>query len=142
MESINTYQDRLAKLLTIGLLSGIIAAGVNVCYMLLYESLTGYSIEKYINVMSVSISSIVPSVFVGLLYFSLRRSMNWSKAYSYFLALIAIASLISFIGPLSNELPDGSPLPSEFIGLTLPMHIFAPLVYVLMIVRTVPRVKK
>ena len=131
--------DRLAKLLTIGLISGVIAAAVNVCYMLLYESMTGFSMDKYINVLSVSISSIVPSVFVGLLYFSLRRIMNWEKAFNSFLLIVVVVSLISFFGPLSNELPDGSPMPPEFAGLSIPMHIFAPAIYLFMIVRAVPR---
>jgi len=131
--------DKLAKLLTIGLVSGVVAAGINVCYMLLYESMTGYSMEKYINLLSVSISSIVGSVFVGLLYFSLRQIMSWEKAFNVFLILVIGFTVISFFGPLSNELPDGTAMPSEFTGLAVPMHIIAPAIYLFMILRAVPR---
>lgn len=132
-------QDKLAKLLTIGLISGIIAAAVNVCYMLLYESMTAYSMDKYINILSVSISSIVPGVFAGLLYFSLRRMMSWDKAFNVFMLVVVGLTIISFFGPLSNELPDGSSMPPEFTGLTIPMHIIASAIYLFMIVRAVPR---
>ncbi|MEQ8909580.1 MAG: DUF6069 family protein [Vicingaceae bacterium] len=130
-------QDRLANLLTVGLISGIIAAGINICYMFLYETATGFAMEKYINIMNVSIASIVPGVFCGLLYFSLRRSMK-SGALNLYLFLVVAFSLLSFWGPLSNELPDGSAMPPEFTGLTIPMHIFAPIIYLVMTIRAVP----
>lgn len=132
-------QDRLAKILTIGIISGVIAAGVNICYMLLYESATGFSLDQYINFLSVAIASIVPSVFVALLYFSLRRVMDYQKAYNAFLFIVFAIALLSFMLPLSNELPNGDAMPPEFTGLAIPMHIFAPLIYVFMISRAVPK---
>jgi cytochrome bd-type quinol oxidase subunit 2 len=134
----NQEQDKLAKLLTIGLISGIIAAGVNICYMLLYESTTGFSMEKYINVLNVSIASIIPGIFAGLFYFSLRR-VKPKSALNIYIALVTTFALLSFMGPLSNQLPDGSAMPPEFAGLTIPMHIFAPIIYLAMTIRSVPR---
>jgi len=134
-------QDRLAKLLTVGLLSGVIAAAVNVCYMFLYESATGYSMDEYVNVLSVSISSLVPAIFIALFYFSLRRVMSCGAAYNTFLFVVIAFSLLSFFGPLSNHLPNGDEMPPEFTGLTIPMHIFAPVIYITMITRSVPRDK-
>lgn len=139
MRDLDTFkdQDKLARLLTIGLLSGVIAAGVNICYMLLYQSATLFVMEKYINFMNVSIASIVPGVFCGLLYFSLRRTVGKSSLNTY-IFIVASASLLSFWGPLNNQLPDGSAMPPEFAGLTIPMHIFAPIIYLIMTIRSVP----
>ena len=139
MEENQFEKDRLAKLLTVGLISGVIAAGINICYMYFYESLTGFSYPQYINFLTVAISSIVPSVFAGLLYFSLRRMFKPSKAFSGFLIIMMVVMFISFLGPLNNELPNGKPMPAEFAGLSIPMHIFAPVIYVFMLVRAVPR---
>lgn len=139
MEENKFEKDRLAKLLTVGLLSGIIAAGVNIVYMYLHESFTDFSIPEVINLGSVSISSIIPGIFAGLLFFILRRSMKYSKASVAFGVILLVTSLISLAGPLASELPDGSITPEGFAGLTAPMHIFAVLVYYFMLVRSVPK---
>ena len=139
MEETTNDQDRLAKLLTVGLIAGIIAAAVNVCYMLLYESATGYSMDEYVNILSVSISTLIPAIFISLFYFSLRRVMNCKAALNTFLFVVIGFSLLSFFGPLSNHLPNGEEMPPEFTGLTIPMHIFAPIIYITMIVRSVPK---
>lgn len=140
MENIkeNNDQDRLAKLLTVGLFAGIIAAAVNVCYMLIYENATGYSMDQYVNVLSVSISSFVPAIFIALFYFSLRRVMECKPAFNTFLIVVIFFSLLSFYGPLSNHLPNGDEMPPEFAGLTIPMHILGPVIYITMIARSVP----
>ena len=139
MEENQFQKDRLAKLLTVGLISGIIAAGVNICYMYLHESITGFSIPEVINLGSVAISSVIPGIFAGLLYFILRRSMDKSKALKVFVGIVVVAALLSFGGPLASELPDGTPTPDEFAGLTIPMHIIAPFIYIIMLVRSVPK---
>lgn len=138
--TIQLEQDRLANLLTTGLISGVIAAGVNICYMMLYQSATGFSMEKYINILNVSIASIIPGVFCGLIYFSLRRAVPKSSLNLY-LFIVIFGAILSFWGPLSNQLPDGSAMPPEFAGLTMPMHIFAPIIYLVMTIRSVPSIK-
>ncbi len=138
--TIQLEQDRLAKLLTTGLISGIIAAGVNICYMLLYQSATGFSMEKYINILNVSIASIIPGVFCGLIYFSLRRTLPKSS-FNLYLSIVIIGAILSFWAPLSNQLPDGSAMPPEFAGLAMPMHILAPIIYLVMTIRSVPAIK-
>jgi len=138
MEKAQNTTNLLARLLTVGLLSGVIAAGVNICYMLLYESMTGYSIERYINVLNVAIASIVPGAFAGLLLFATLKG-SISKGINVFLIIIIVTAIVSFLGPLNSHLPDGSPMPGEFAGLTIPMHIFAPMIYALMLIRSVKK---
>tara|TARA_R110000868_G_scaffold68256_3_gene201863 strand:+ start:335 stop:766 length:432 start_codon:yes stop_codon:yes gene_type:complete len=139
MENTNqpNERDRLAHLLTMGVIAGLIASAVNICYMFFYEGITGYSMNEYINVLSVSIATFIPAIFVALIYFSLRRVMKYQSALNVFLFIVIFFSLLSFIGPLSNHLPNGDEMPPEFTGLTIPMHILAPVIYITMIVRSV-----
>lgn len=136
MEKDQVIDNRLVPLLSTGLFAGIIAAGVNICYMLLYESTTGYSNDEYINFLNVAIASIVPGVFAGLLLFATLKT-SVSAGINAFLIITIVAGLISFLGPLNTTLPNGEPMPPEFAGLTVPMHIFAPMIYVVMLIRTV-----
>lgn len=136
MQPQEEYTNRLVKIIGAGLLAGVIAAGVNICYMLLYESMTGYSIDRYINVLNVAIASIVPGAFAGLLMFASLKGST-SKGVNIFLIITIALAIVSFLGPLNSHLPDGSPMPGEFAGLTIPMHIFAPMIYAVMLVRTV-----
>ncbi|MAY83404.1 MAG: hypothetical protein CMP59_04650 [Flavobacteriales bacterium] len=138
MENQLDTTNRLAKFITVGLISGVIAAGVNICYMMLYESMTGYSIERYINFLNVSIASIVPGALSGLLLFATLKGSS-SKGINIFLIVLISLAILSFLGPLNNELPDGASMPGEFAGLTIPMHIFAPMIYAVMLIRSVRR---
>lgn len=136
----NQYQiDKLGKILTAGLISGVVAAVLNIIYMVAYEAVIDYSERELVNFLSVALSTIIPSVFVGLLYFALRRVMNWSAAFITFIIVVVALTLLSFGGPLSNELPNGADSTSEFVWLTLPMHIIASLTYIIMITRSVKR---
>ncbi|MFB1021858.1 MAG: hypothetical protein QMC40_03760, partial [Vicingaceae bacterium] len=67
--------NRLSTLLTTGLLSGVIAALLNIIYMYLHESLTSFSIPEVINIGSVAIASLIPGIISGIFYFILRRVM-------------------------------------------------------------------
>ena len=62
---------RLAKLLTTGLISGIIAAILNIIYMNIHETVTSFSIPEVVNLGSISLASIIPGIFSGLYYFML-----------------------------------------------------------------------
>jgi hypothetical protein len=130
--------NRLSTLLTTGLLSGVIAALLNIIYMYLHESLTSFSIPEVINIGSVAIASLIPGIISGIFYFMLRRVMTDKKAMLTFLITLFVFVLLSLLGPLSSELPNGTITPRGFQGLTIPMHIIAVLLYSTMLVRSVP----
>jgi len=130
--------NRLSTLLTTGLLSGVIAALLNIIYMYLHESLTSFSIPEVINIGSVTIASLIPGIISGIFYFMLRRIMSDKKAMTTFLITLFVFVLLSLFGPLSSELPNGIITPQGFKGLTIPMHIIAVGIYSTMLVRSVP----
>ena len=133
------HNNRLATLLTTGLFSGIIAALLNLIYMYLHELVTSFSIPEIINIGSVSIASLIPGIISGIYYFMLRRVMTDKNAFLTFLATLAVVAVVSLLGPLSSELPDGTITPEGFSSLTIPMHVIAVLIYSVMLVRAVPR---
>tara|TARA_B110000503_G_C7130721_1_gene406705 strand:- start:222 stop:659 length:438 start_codon:yes stop_codon:yes gene_type:complete len=141
VESVTTqkHNNRLATLLTTGLLSGITAALLNLIYMYLYELATSISIPEVINIGSVAIASLIPGIMSGIYYFMLRRVMTDKNALITFIMTLAVLALVSLLGPLSSELPDGTLTPKGFAGLTIPMHFIAVLIYSVMLVRSVPR---
>lgn len=135
----NKQNTRLAKLLTTGLISGIIAAVLNIIYMNIHESLTSFTIPEVVNLGSISLASIIPGVFSGLYYFMLRRVSSNKTAFRIFVTTTIVLLGFSLLGPFSTELPDGSLTPNGFVGLTVPMHFICAIIYSLMVTRVVPR---
>lgn len=131
--------NRLVTLLTTGLFSGITAALLNLIYMYLHESATSFSIPEVINIGSVTIASLIPGIISGIYYFMLRRVMTDKNALIAFIGTLSVLALVSLLGPLSSELPDGTMTPKGFAGLTIPMHLIAVFIYSVMLVRSVPR---
>jgi hypothetical protein len=88
------HNDRLATLLTTGLISGVFAALLNLIYMYLHESATSFSIPEIINIGSVTMASLIPGIMSGIYYFMLRRVMKDKNALITFLGTLFIFSLI------------------------------------------------
>jgi phosphotransferase system glucose/maltose/N-acetylglucosamine-specific IIC component len=105
------------------LIAGVIGAILNNVYGLLYTSLTGVSVPHIIHAGSITMASILPVLIGGLVYFALSRFT--AKATLIFVIIGIVFTLISFISPLQPQLPDGTPAPEGFAGLTLPMHIIS-----------------
>jgi len=116
-----------------GLIAGIAAAVVNNIYHMIYSSATGISIPQYVNVGSVTGGSVILLLVASIAYFVLSRFT--AKAKLIFVAGTLILTVVSFAAPLGSTLPDGTPTPEGFAGITLPMHIIAGLAAVVLIPR-------
>jgi hypothetical protein len=73
----------------------------------------------------------------SLFYFALSRFTP--KATLIFIIAGVAFTLFSFGGPLQSQLPDGTPTPQGFAGLTLPMHIISGVVVIYTLVRYVTK---
>jgi hypothetical protein len=109
--------------LTGALIAGIISALLNNLYSVIYTAVTGFSIREVIHVGSVTGASVIPALIGGLIYFGLSRITP--KATLIFIVLGIAFTLFSFMGPFQPQLPDGTPTPEGFVGLTLPMHLIS-----------------
>ncbi|MEE2743810.1 MAG: DUF6069 family protein [Bdellovibrionota bacterium] len=124
-------EPKVGKFLLGGLLAGFLGALVNNIYSFLYTSITGFSIPKVIHVGSITSASILLVVISSLFYFLLEKFT--SKARLIYIIVGVIFLILSFLGPLSSHLPDGTPTPEGFAGLALPMHIISGLLAFILI---------
>jgi hypothetical protein len=122
-----------------GLIAGVLSAILNNLYSYLYTAFTGVIIPEVINFGSVTGASILPAVVASLFYFILSRFT--AKATLIFIIAGIAFTLLSFGGPLQSQLPDGTPTPQGFAGLTLPMHIISGLIVIYTLVRYVNKGK-
>ena len=120
-------------------ISGIIGAILNNVYGSLYSSVTGFSLPEVVNVFSITLASILPVLVGGLFYFALSRFTP--KATLIFIIVGAVFTFVSLASPLQPQLPDGSPTPGGFAGLTLPMHIISGVVVLYVLPRYVTKGK-
>lgn len=105
------------------LISGIVVSILNNVYAMIYTFATDFSLPEVINVVSITMASILPVLVSGMLYFILSRFTT--KATLIFIMVGALFTVASLAGPLQPQLPDGTPAPAGFTALTIPMHIIS-----------------
>ncbi len=113
----------VTRFLTGGLVAGIVAAIVSNIYSYAYSAVTGFSIPQVISFVSITGASLVPLVIGSLVYFGLSRFT--ARATAMYSGAAIVLALVSCLAPLGPTLPDGTPTPAGFAGLTIPMHIVA-----------------
>lgn len=124
----------LMQFVTGAVLAGIVIAILNNVYHLIYTSVSGVK-SSVINVGSVTAFSLIP-VFAGaFIYYALSRFTRYSTF--LFITGALLFTFISLAEPLSPTLPDGSPKPEGFVALTVPMHLIAGILTVIIIPRFV-----
>jgi hypothetical protein len=119
------------RFLSAGIIAGGGAALFNNLYNSVYTSVTMFSIPEIINPISILFASVIPLVVAAIVFFGLTKYS--SKAYLIFAVGTALFSLLSIIGPLGTQLPDGRLIPAGFAALTIPMHFIAGLCAVVII---------
>jgi len=123
----------LSKCFMGGVFAGFVAVIANVSYMMIYESITGFSSPEAINLLTVIGSSLLPIVVSSFVYYLLRRFLLRGEL--IFIALSSLLTLLSLQGPLAENLPNGEPIPAGFVGLTIPMHFIAGLCAIIVLPR-------
>ncbi|MBT3676626.1 MAG: hypothetical protein HOG39_08305, partial [Candidatus Marinimicrobia bacterium] len=134
METTNqtmTEKPKFTRFLIGGLIAGVISAVLNNLYSVVYTSITGHSVSEIINIGSITGASIIPTIVGALLYFGLSRFTT--KATLVFIIAGSLLAIISCAGAFGSELADGTPTPEGFAGLTVPMHLFAGLIAIIVI---------
>lgn len=120
------------------LIAGAGTAVVNHLWKLIYENMSGYSIPEIVHAVGVTMSSFIPLIIAGIVFFFLQRLGNKGRV-AYTVGTIVLA-LLSLYGTFNQPMPDGSATPMQFTLLTLPMHLVA-MVGALMIPKLAARVK-
>jgi len=142
MENTNSRTNRLpiSKYLIAGLLAGLIAAVVNNIYHLSYSAITGVEFKVVVNVLTVTLASVIPLVLAGLVYQALDNNTNKATVIfvimTIFLTICSMGSMAVPVFPNREEVPEG------FYGLTLPMHFIAGGIAAVVIPRYIASQKK
>jgi uncharacterized membrane protein YeaQ/YmgE (transglycosylase-associated protein family) len=109
-----------------GLIAGIVGAIIANIYFLIFSSVTGYSYAE-LNLFSITLAGIIPSVIGALVYFGLSRMT--AKATTLFVALGIVLGALSAL-PVFIAPPNPAP---GFAAATTPMHLIVALSAVIII---------
>lgn len=104
-----------------GFIAGVASAIANNLYNIIFKSLTGIEVSDFINYGTITSTSMVLPILAAIYYFVLNRTTR--KACVIFTSTTILIVLLSLLGPLQEQLPNGEPAPSGWVGLTIPMHI-------------------
>lgn len=104
------------------LIAGAGAAVINNAWHLGYTAVTGVSVPQFIHIGSVAGGSLVSLIVAGIGFFIAQRWIP--KGTTIYLVGAALLAGLSCIGLFAPELPDGTPTPAGYLGLTLPLHLF------------------
>ena len=115
-----TRRNRLGRSLRAGLVAGVVSAAVNSLYFAAYRAATGIAVREP-SLLSIGYSSVLPCLLAALGHLALSRLTN--RATTLFVITTAIVTAYSFEGLFRSTLPDGTPKPTGFDGLVMPMHV-------------------
>jgi hypothetical protein len=113
---------KISQTLKAGLYSGLIAAVINNLYGFIYKTVTDIQ-AAIINPVSISLSSILPLVIAGPVFYFLASKLK--KGAAIFSIASIVLGFLSLYSSFQPVLPDGSAVPQGFVLLTAPMHIVA-----------------
>ena len=116
-----TQKPTFTQALKGGLISGVIAAPLNVTWYFIAQSTGSVAPRHFIT--NVIVSSIVPLLIGAVLYFSLVKFSKKGKM--IFLVISGVFTLASLYSTMQPTMPDGTVTPEGFTLLTLPMHLIA-----------------
>ncbi len=116
-----TQKPTFTQALKGGLISGAIAAPLNLVWNFVAQSLGSMAPPNFI--FGVIMSSLFPLLIGAILYFLLVKYSNIGKM--IFLVVSGVFTLVSLYGPMQPVMPDGSTAQQGFPLLTIPMHLIA-----------------
>lgn len=119
----NAQRLSIKDYLVAGVIAGVLAAIINNIYHLSYSSITGVEVPQVINIITVTLASLIPLVLAGLVYYFL---VNNTKQPTVIFVIMTIFLTICSMGSMAVPVfPDRDGVPDGFYGLALPMHFIA-----------------
>lgn len=119
-------QVNVVRIALAGIVSGLSSAVICVFYKIVYTHYTGFQLEEFVNIGTISLACMAGSLLAAMGYYLL--SIWLSKPQMLFVFIVFLLMIGSLFVPLSPTLPDRTTSPNEFTLLTLPMHVFAGLI--------------
>jgi hypothetical protein len=125
------YKASFSKSLLAGLLTGIVAALLNLIYMIIYRDATGFATAKIIMPLSIFIGFPILLGLAGCTYFLLKKHLARGASWFIFFSVALMVCLLFITFLDTNE--DGSGFFSGLRGLCLGMEIITCLLSAILI---------
>jgi len=103
------------------------AALLNALYALCYTTIAGVDLPNSFSLFAVMLASFVPGIVAALIYYGLKFYTDYPRVVFYVGGIVFL--LLSLLGPLSPTLPNGQPVPTGFVGLAMPLHVIAGMLF-------------
>ena len=121
------------KALFLGILSGLLAGLVSLCYAKLYinslgDSSTGEGFFKVAKPVGIILSSLVGGILAAIGYWALDKWLK-QKGEIVFNFVFVILSFLTTLGAFGAKLPLDIASPELFPGMVIPMHFFPALAW-------------
>ena len=120
------------KALFLGICSGILAAVAAIIYSTIYKNSLGADFSKIINPGSIIGSCLFGGILASVGYALLSRWVKGDLLEKFFPLLFATLSFASIVGSFSIALPLDISQPELFPGLSVPMHFFPVLAWLVL----------
>ncbi|MEK6480059.1 hypothetical protein WJR50_21130 [Catalinimonas sp. 4WD22] len=117
------YSISIKTYLAAGGVAALIAIILNNIYHLSYSAITGVKVETVINILTVSVATLIPLLLASLVYYALDKNTN--KGTTIFIVLAIFLTIVSMGTMAVPVFPDRDAVPDGFYGLSLPMHFIA-----------------
>lgn len=111
------------KALSGGAITGALGVLLNNLYGWLYMLGTGMVRPDFFSFTAVTLGSFFAGIVASVVYFALVKHTKYYRV--VFTVGVLVFGLLSLVGPLSSNFPDGTPVPDGFAALTLPMHLIS-----------------
>jgi hypothetical protein len=122
--TMTTQPPSFVQTLKAGAMAGFIGAGLNNIWSFIAQTLGSSTPPGF--PLAVTLSSVFPVLVGAILFFLLVKFLP--KGQLIWTILSVVFMLVSCYGPFQPTLPDGSPTPTGFPLLTVPMHFISGLV--------------
>jgi hypothetical protein len=120
-----------SKSLLAGLLSGVVAAAVNLVYSIIYRESTGFATAEIIMPLSIFIGFPILLAMFGGAYYLLQRHLHAGTRWFIFLCIALMAALV--LTTILDTKQNGGALFSGLRGLCLGMEIITCLLAAILI---------
>lgn len=119
----------MKKIIVHGILFGILAAIACIIYNKVYSESLQVDFSIIVSTPAIIGTCLFVTAFASISYHFFSR---WVKNNSlvWFNSIFLILSFAAFIGPFSTKLPIDIKSPELFVGLTIPMHLFPVLFWI------------
>jgi ABC-type branched-subunit amino acid transport system permease subunit len=116
------------KALTLGIVSGLLAAIAGLIYAHLYYSINEADFSKVASSIRIIASSLAGGVLaaIGFTLFNKWLKSNGEIVFNLLFSIISFASLLM---PIAYKLPTSLETPELFPGMVIPMHFFPALAW-------------